>query len=526
MGKPAFDIRDSPSLKLAQRIACSGFSLAVLGGEYVESSSCWKKLEPRLAALRPRNSRPAAALSAKVFRDGWRLRYRLQPATVAAMVSYGRGPSFLPRLSRLEQVCASDLERHEYIPTLLTAALALEWTRSESKLSIAAAKRRRALQVLDRILARWKPARNRRIELPSFEFAGLLDHKAAHLAKKRIASQDAQGQLRDVEHNLAHHVLRPSAGIAATYPGTDPYRAVDYLLRIGLDEVPLTDPPLLRWGLDLAACLLATEALFICDADHPDFSTFHRKRADALLGLAQSFFGEGKDFDLPRSARAAELVSQLEPSAPESRRLAFGTAFTTAQLQFQLTMRSLGVDLTWFRELWDLAHSHAPARAFARLGRSPRYMRSAARRAANEWQDIYEEIEKAVGNASKAPTGHDQSMDEWAAQNPELFRALNGVEADCRPALDTLRTSLCELGTLAEKYRPGCSMGASEYQNLVRIRALHEDRLRQCSSGLPKSVREHLAAAVDALSGSHTNGRRPAYWSRTRQSPSWRVKTR
>lgn len=526
MGKPAFDIRDSPSLKLAQRIACSGFSLAVLGGEYVESSSCWKKLEPRLAALRPRNSRPAAALSAKVFRDGWRLRYRLQPATVAAMVSYGRGPSFLPRLSRLEQVCASDLERHEYIPTLLTAALALEWTRSESKLSIAAAKRRRALQVLDRILARWKPARNRRIELPPFEFAGLLDHKSSHLAKKRIASEDAHGQLRDVQRNLAGHALRPSASVAATYPGTDPYRAVDYLLRLGLDEVPLTDPALLRWGLDLAACLLATEALFICDADHPDFSTFHRKRADALLGLAQSFFGNGKEFDLPRSVRAAELVSMLEPNATESQRLAFGTAFTTAQLQFQLTMRSLGVDLGWFRELWDRAHACAPARAFSRLGRSPRYVRSAARRAASEWQHICEEIETAIGNASSAATGRDQSMQDWAAQNPELFRALNGVEADYRLTLETLRTSLCELGELAEKCRPGCSLGASDYQELVRIRALHEDRLRRSASGLPKRLREHLAAAVDTLSGSRNNARHPAHWSRARHSPSWRVKTR
>lgn len=526
MGKPAFDIRDSPTLKLAQRIACSGFSLAVLGGDYVEGSSCWKKLEPRLAALQPQHHRGAALLTAKAFRDGWRLRYRLQPATVAAMANFGKGPSFLSRLSRLERVCASELRRDEYIPTLLTAALALEWMRPEPKATVRVAKRRRALQVIDRLLARWKPARNRRIELPPFEFAGLLDHKSAHLSKRGVAHAAVQDQLRDVQVNLAAHVVRPSAVVAASYPSTDPYRAIDYLLRLGLDEAPLTDPALLRWGLDLVSCLFATQALFICDADQPDFGTFHRKRADAVLGLAQFFFGDGTDLDPVRSVRASKLVSLLAPDMSDARRLAFETTFNVARLQFQLTMRSWGVEVAWFRELWDGAHGRLPSSGFPRLGRPPGYVRAAARHAEAEWAQARAELEKALATAATPEADMETLAQEWAAQNPELHEALNAVETGSRPFFDRLTASLHQAGALAEKFRPGYPMQASDYADLVRVRALHEEQLRQCARNMPREFRKQVKKLLALLPGARVRPRRPAVRLRRGAALSRQGKTR
>jgi hypothetical protein len=274
MGKPAFELRNSPSLMLSQRIACSSFALALLGGDYREGRSNWMQLEPRLAALRMPSTPHAPVLKARAFRDAWHLRHRLQPANIEAMSRFEMAPSFLGRLSRIENVDGSDLRREEYVPTLLIAALGLEWMRPEPKASIQVVKRERALQVLRAVLTRWKPARDCRISLPAFEFAGLLeflDHVYTLQGRSREAVAAA---VKNNQTNLAAHVLRPSPLVTMRFPATDPYRAVDYLLRLALDEKPLRDPALLRWGFDLVSAVLATEALFLCDGGIPTSAPF------------------------------------------------------------------------------------------------------------------------------------------------------------------------------------------------------------------------------------------------------------
>jgi hypothetical protein len=468
MGKPAFDLRDSPSLMLAQRIACSSFALAMLPGDYREGHSNWIQLEPRLAALRRPANPGGQVLKAKAFRDAWRLRHRLQTANVEAMSAFGVGPTFLPRVARLESVSAADLRRDEYVATLLMAGLALEWMRPEPKASIQSVKRDRALQVLDKVLLRWKPARDCRISLPAFEFAGLTEHLAQVFAQSNLSREAIAARVKDSKTNLAAYAFRPSPRVATRFPSTDPYRAVDYLLRLALDEKPLSDPALLRWSFDLVSAVLATEALFLCDAENPDFGTFHRKRADAVLGLAQIFFCEIAPTDIPRQIRTTDLVSLVDPKIPDARRLAFMTSFVAGWTQFRSAMKSWTVDFGWYRLLWDQAHGRLPADGFTRLGRPPEYVVKAGRAWGLDRPMTITDLP-----ANKSP-------EHWDSLIIEQIRAKFGSQLDKLKSIDPPRAQVAdrvfdlavrlagELKDFGARFKPGYSMKSGDYDALVR----------------------------------------------------------
>lgn len=494
MGKPAFDLRNSPSLMLAQRIACSSFALAMLPGDYREGHSNWMQLEPRLAALRKPSASPGQVLKARAFRDAWRLHHRLQPSNVEAMANYAVGPAFLPRVARLENVSTRELRRDEYVPTLFMAALALEWMRPEPKASVQAVKRERALHVLEKVLERWKPARDCRIHLPAFEFAGLPEHLAKVFAQSGASRESIAARLKDARTNLGAHVVRPSARVATRFPSTDPYRAVDYLLRLALDEKPLTDPALLRWSLDLVSVVLATEALFLCDAEHPDFGTFHRKRADAVLGLAQLFFCEIAPNDIPRQIRTMDLVSLVDRNVSSARQLAFTTAYVTAWVQFRNAMKSWGVDFGWYRQLWDQAHGRLPTDGFTRLGRPPDYVVKAGR----AWG-----LDRPL-TLSDMPT--DSNPSHWDEIVLQQIRERFGSQVDKLKAIDPprgqaasgvvdwvfrLSTGLREFGA---RFKPGYSMSAKDYAELAGELNQRHDKLRRIAQSelkLPNSKNQN-----------------------------------
>jgi len=515
MGKPAFELRNSPSLMLAQRIACSSFALALLHGDYREGRSNWMQLEPRLAALKKPATPLGSFLKARAYRNAWHLHHRLQPANIEAMAEYDMAPSFLGRLARIENVDGSDLKRDEYVPTLLMAALSLEWMRPEPKASIQAVKRERSLQILRAVLTRWKPARDCRISLPAFEFAGLLEYLDETYTQQGKSREAIAAAVKDNRTNLATHVFRPSPLVATRFPVTDPYRTVDYLLRLALDEKPLTDPALLRWGFDLVSAVLATEALFLCDAEHPDFGTFHRKRAEAVLGLAQLLFSEIAPSDIPRQIRAMDLLGLVDSNLSQARRIAFATTFVVAWSQFRNSMKSWGIDFGWYRQLWDQSHGRLPAHGFTRLGRPPKYVVDAGR----AWG-----VERAL-NLPVVPT--EENVAHWDEVVTRQIREMYGSQVEALRTLDPPASAAAEritdfvfglageLRKLGARFRPGYSMTAKDYDDLARELSKRQLRLRVVADRERKALVARspaanlLASSRDKASGgSHDTTRR------------------
>jgi len=288
---------DSPALRIAQRFAFSAFAAAVLGELYVPGSGCHRKVAARVlgafrvddavsspcecgrciprAPMQSRQSAPSRKATAKrfneeTFRDCWRMRQRATAPTYKLMQSVGVGPAALWRLHRVEDM-PHRLLPCEYFATLMSALVALQLTdKKDHKRDQLKEKRERARGVLDTVLARWKPDGKGMVKLPSlplprtksfFMAAGVArgrDPTTADVANEFVAMQSAPHAFkvgRDYRREWSK----------TKHPKLD--EAVVFLLKIPTDDKSCDAFPAasLRWALDLAAAVAASQALAMFD---------------------------------------------------------------------------------------------------------------------------------------------------------------------------------------------------------------------------------------------------------------------
>lgn len=437
MSKPAFDIRSSPTLRFAQRLACSGFALAVLEGEYRSGSCCWKKLERRLAYVAPKQS-PAAQrslLSAKAFRDAWRLNHRLQSRNVDAMAAYGRGPAFLKRLARAENLLGRDLDSNEFIPTLVAAMMALEWSRPAPKASARSEKRTRAVQVLERILERWKPNRAGWIDVPPMKIEGLEEATRQVLPNFGYGKPRIDELLRHATGSMEAGRFRVSPSVRASFADVDAYTTLDYLMRLIFDTQPMHEYLISRWAIDAAAATLATEAILLADANSTDFATFHRIRADSVLGASRFFLNPGVMDDWPLIVRFISLVRPRGCDLTQVSDECGIALLLSARAKFHALMRTWGVNLQWFHDVWALAHKAMPPRDFTRMGRPMDFSGQRSLRGAGLMDDIFDAPPEGTPSEKDDPSEGIIIDEVGKAMIVELARLAKAPPAKVEPIL-------------------------------------------------------------------------------------------